>query len=393
MRRERLRLAVLATHPIQNHAPWYRALSEGAELHVFFSLIPRPEEQAVDFGGAFSWDVPLLEGYQWSELPAVRGRRALGRFLGLWSRDLGIALGRFAPDVVVLTGWNALPLLQGLSAAVRLGLPTVVRGDSNALRPRSARNRAAHAALFACYDAFVSVGKANRALYEGSGVPPERIFDGGHPVDEEHFLRLASRELPPRERAREDWGISEDALCFLFAGKLQLKKRPLDFVGALTRAAGKLPSGAIHGLVVGSGELEDEVRAAARAGRAPVTFTGFLNQSEIGRAYAAADVLVLPSDWGETWGLVVNEAMLFGRPAIVSDRVGCGSDLVLEGVTGSVFPFGNVEALADRMVRMASERSRTERMGTEASERIRAHSPGRCAWATLAAARFAREGV
>ena len=40
-----------------------------------------------------------------------------------------------------------------------------------------------------------------------------------------------------------------------------------------------------------------------------MTFAGFLNQSEIPRAYVAADCIVLPSDYGETWGLVVNEAM------------------------------------------------------------------------------------
>jgi glycosyltransferase involved in cell wall biosynthesis len=47
--------------------------------------------------------------------------------------------------------------------------------------------------------------------------------------------------------------------------------------------------------------------------------------------------------------LVINEAMACGVPAVVSDGVGCGPDLIQEGATGSVFPLGNVPALADSL--------------------------------------------
>jgi len=65
--------------------------------------------------------------------------------------------------------------------------------------------------------------------------------------------------------------------------------------------------------------------------------------------YAAADVIVLPSDGLETWGLAVNEAMACGLPAVVSDAVGCGPDLVEQGVTGAVFPVAQIALLAAAM--------------------------------------------
>jgi glycosyltransferase involved in cell wall biosynthesis len=99
------------------------------------------------------------------------------------------------------------------------------------------------------------------------------------------------------------------------------------------------------------------------SGRVPVRFTGFLNQSEIAKAYIAADMLVLPSDGGETWGLVVNEAMCCGRPCIVSDQVGCGPDLVQSGQTGAVFPLGDVDALAKLMVAFAGDEKLLQQMG------------------------------
>ncbi|MEC8209146.1 MAG: glycosyltransferase, partial [Verrucomicrobiota bacterium] len=63
---------------------------------------------------------------------------------------------------------------------------------------------------------------------------------------------------------------------------------------------------------------------------------------------AVADCAVLPSAFGETWGLVVNEAQIFGLPVIVSDRVGCFPDLVTPK-TGRVFPSGDESALVDAL--------------------------------------------
>jgi glycosyltransferase involved in cell wall biosynthesis len=63
--------------------------------------------------------------------------------------------------------------------------------------------------------------------------------------------------------------------------------------------------------------------------------------------------VVLPSEYGETWGLVINEAMATGLPAIVSDRVGCARDLVVDGKTGAVTPFGEPSAIARMLVAFA----------------------------------------
>jgi len=83
------------------------------------------------------------------------------------------------------------------------------------------------------------------------------------------------------------------------------------------------------------------------------------------QAYVAADALILPSDGGETWGLVVNEAMSCGLPCIVSDHVGCGPDLIHSGLTGDIFPLGNVDSLRDLILGYASRRSVIEQMRTK----------------------------
>jgi glycosyltransferase involved in cell wall biosynthesis len=83
---------------------------------------------------------------------------------------------------------------------------------------------------------------------------------------------------------------------------------------------------------------------------------------------------VLPSDGGETWGLVVNEAMACGLPCIVSDKVGCGPDLIARDETGTIYPVGDVDALAKAMSRMAADPVALAAMGARAQEKIGGHS-------------------
>ena len=100
------------------------------------------------------------------------------------------------------------------------------------------------------------------------------------------------------------------------------------------------------------------VRSRASCARSRPSFgvdlklVGFLNQTELGEAYAIADCLVLPSDYPETWGLVVNEALATGLPCVVSDAVGCAPDLIRDGESGYVYPLGNVEALAAALAKV-----------------------------------------
>ena len=79
-----------------------------------------------------------------------------------------------------------------------------------------------------------------------------------------------------------------------------------------------------------------------------VYFMGFQNRNDLCDFYALADILVLPSN-RETWGLVVNEALSFSLPVVVSDQVGAGVDLVIPDQNGYIFPAGDIPALADQI--------------------------------------------
>jgi len=387
-----IRVAVFATHPIQYHAPLFRGLAQhdGISLKVYYALLPDRRQQGVGFGIPFSWDIPLLEGYAWEALVNTAGNPGLKGFFNSSTPYIKEALSKERPDVALITGWQSLPLLQALWSCKRLGIPMIIRGESNSMKHRPGWTRLAHKLLLSNYSAYLTIGKSNRDFYLGYGIPGERLFPCGYFVDNERFSRSREQLLPEREHIRKKWGIGKDAVCFVFSGKLEPKKCIMDLLKAFEKARKAAPD--IHLLVAGTGELMGQARQFAAETELPVSFAGFLNQSEIISAYVAGDCLVLPSDFGETWGLVVNEAMVCGLPAIVSDRVGCGRDLVENGVTGFIVPFGNIEALADRIVETASDSDRRRQMGSNAEEKIKHYSVEKAVEGTLDAIAYVTDG-
>ena len=381
------RVLVVATHPIQYQVPLFQALArqDAIDFSVLFMQLPDAAQQGVGFGVAFNWDIPLLEGYQWQQVPDLRGKGGLRGFFASRIHRPGALLRSLKPDVVLLTGWQAWPLVQMLAAARWQGVPVLMRGESNALRQRPWAARLLHRLLLGQCQAFLTIGQGNQAFYRGYGIPEDRLFSAPYYVDNVRFAASAASLAPQREVRRRQWQIPEKAVCFLYAGKLEPKKCILDVLEAL-RLAVQRGGTPLHLLVVGTGALMPQAQALVAQHGLPVTFAGFLNQTEMPAAYVAADCLVLASDFGETWGLVVNEAMACGRPALVSDRAGCGPDLITEGKTGEIFPFADVQALSDRMAALALDRDKLAAMGAHARARVeQGYSVERAVAGTLAA--------
>jgi glycosyltransferase involved in cell wall biosynthesis len=142
---------------------------------------------------------------------------------------------------------------------------------------------------------------------------------------------------------RRRLGIGIDTKVVLFAGKLVSFKRPLDVVraAALLKSTGRK----IEVVVAGAGILREEMEKAVKDTNVQTHFLGFCNQTEMPKIYAASDVLVLPSDGRETWGLVANEAIACGRPVVLANTVGSALDLAADRWAGRVFPMGDIAAL------------------------------------------------
>jgi glycosyltransferase involved in cell wall biosynthesis len=110
-------------------------------------------------------------------------------------------------------------------------------------------------------------------------------------------------------------------------------------------------------LFVGAGELEPELRDTARVLEKErgiqTIFAGFINQSKLPAYYLASDTVVLPSRRaGETWGLVVNEALHAGCGIVISEAVGCYRDFGSWERVRTI-PVGDSAALASALDQLA----------------------------------------
>jgi glycosyltransferase involved in cell wall biosynthesis len=342
------------------------------DLHVFYAHRATAQDQAIaGFGVPFEWDVDLLEGYNYSWLPNHSRRPGVEGFFGCDTPSIRAELGKGTFDAVLVNGWNLKSYWQAVGAARAHNVPVMVRGDSQLLTPRNPLKKAVknivYPLLLRAFDAFLSVGSRNTEYLTSYGISPERIFRVPHCVDND-FFRLGALSAGSTASQRSLYSIPEDATVFLFVGKFLPRKRPLDVLKALDKLKQNYPDAC--GLFIGTGPLEEVMRAHAVAHGTPCSFGGFLNQSQIGSAYALSDSLVLSSNGQETWGLVVNEAMACGKPAIVSDAVGCVPDLVIEGQTGFSYHEGDVEQLAECMGKLVGDPKLREYMSHQAQNRI-----------------------
>jgi glycosyltransferase involved in cell wall biosynthesis len=379
------RIGALLTHPVQYYAPLFRELAArpGVELEVLYAHRPTAREQGADFGVDFAWDVDLTSGYahEFLENRATAGRGT--GFRGYDTPGVGdrVRSGRF--DRFLVFGWHALTYWQAMTACWRADVPVLVRGDSQLgtgdRGARGAAKRLIYPRFVGRFAACLATGTRSAAYFRHYGA--RSVVRSPHFVDNAAFARSAT-EIGS-EGARAAFGIAPDQFVVLFAGKLVNRKRPLDVVEAAVRSGRRVTV-----LVAGDGALRGECEAAAAGARAAgvqVVFAGFLNQSRIPAAYAAADCLSLPSNDSETWGLVVNEAMACGIPAVVSAAVGCSPDLVVDGETGYVHPDGDVAAMASLFGRLADDRARTRSMGARARALAERYTPAAAADGVLSA--------
>lgn len=368
----RRRLAIIISHPIQYYAPLYQRLAqrEDVAIKVFFTW--HAGQAAVEdrgFKAPVAWDIPLTEGYEFELVRNVSSAPGTHRFFGLKNPSLVERVMIWQPDVVHITGWAWLSHLMALRALSKKGIPTLFRGDSHLLDTRQSGprwwvKRALLKRVFSWPTAFLVTGAANRAYYEAFGVVSDRLFPCPHSIDVSRFAEPAEALEKEADRWRQQLGIARNRRVLLFAGKFEQKKRPVE----LMRAVQALTNVEIVLVMVGSGELETEVKAFAAANPDCFRVLPFQNQSRMPVVYRLGDLFVLPSVFGETWGLAVNEALACGRPVLVSDRVGCAADLV-DSSCGWVFSWADRSALVRALTEIPESRNKLLEMGRNAMKR------------------------
>jgi len=369
--RSQIRLAVVVSHPIQYYAPLYQRLAqrEDVTVKVFFTWhAGKVPVQDVGFGVPVAWDIPLTDGYDFELVPNVASDPGTHHFGGLSNPTLVDHISAWRPDVVHVTGWAWRSHLLAMRAFYKRGVPILFRGDSHLLgRTRKGPGwwlkRALLRQVFSWPAGFLVVGKANQAYYEAFGVRSDRIYYCPHSIDVHRFAEPKDAFEAEAARWRLELGITPDQCVLLFAGKFDCNKRPLELMEAVHAS----PDPRLVLVMVGSGELDAEVRTLANTDPERFRVLPFQNQSRMPVVYRLGDLLVLPSV-SETWGLAINEALACGRPVLASEGVGCAAD-VIDASCGRIFSWANPSSLSTSLHEMTWDLQRLRSMRDPAAKR------------------------
>jgi len=151
------------------------------------------------------------------------------------------------------------------------------------------------------------------------GIPREKLHLTAHWTRPEFMPRTLSR-------AQVFPGVTENAKILLFAGRLSAEKGLRDLPEVLAGIRRRCPEAVLA--FAGTGPMMDELKAKIH----DAIFLGWMGPAALAEAFAAADLLLLPS-WFDTFSCVLLEAMACGLPAVAYDTKG-PRDLILNGVCG-----------------------------------------------------------
>lgn len=338
------RLAIITTHPIQYNAPLFRLLAERRKIEVkVFYTWSQSKEEVYDarFGLKRSWDIPLLDGYDYTFVHNRSRHPDSNHFFGIINPDLLQQLKKYQPDAILVYRWSVYSHLK-LMQCIK-GPRLFFRGDSHLQNKGTGVKEWLKTQLlkfvYRKVDKAFYVGSHNRNYYSKYGLKDEQLIAAPHAIDNQRFSSC-NEEWELRAAAeRKELQVPADAFVFLYAGKFYALKQ-LDI---LINAFKKLKGDHYRLLLYGNGEQENELKELAKNDKR-IVFSPFKNQSDMPLVYRTGDVFVLPSK-SETWGLSVNEAMACGRPAIVSRQCGCAPELIIESKTGFSFEAGNENEL------------------------------------------------
>lgn len=331
---QKKRLAIVSTHPIQYNAPLFRVLAQSGsiELKVFYTWSQAKDSVAdKEFGKEIKWDIPLLDGYDYEFIENI-SQKPKQTFGGLVNPGLIPAIENWQPDALLIFGWNFSSHFKTMRY-FHGKIPVWFRGDSTLLdeKPglKTIVRRIVLRYVYSFIDRAFYVGQNNKDYFLAHGLKNCQLTFAPHAIDNARFGDPKAHH--EGRKWRRELGYKDDEIVMVFAGKIYHVKNIVSFSNQFTEYISQKYDSKLRLLVIGNGEQESQLIEHPYIKRLP-----FQNQSKMPEIYNIGDIVILPSI-SETWGLAINEAMAAGKPVIVTKKVGCARDLVIEGKTGFYF--------------------------------------------------------
>jgi glycosyltransferase involved in cell wall biosynthesis len=233
-------------------------------------------------------------------------------------------------------------------------------------------------------DAFVSNSNAGKKyLMEVLNVPEDKIFTRTYLVpDAGALLKRLDQTQPPNLQLKHP--------IFLYVGRITARKgiKTLLEACAILKSQGYVDYSL---LIVGKGDQREELEAfiKERDFEEQVIWAGWVEYGNLGSYFQQADVFVFPT-FEDVWGMVVPEAMVFGKPVLCSNGA-ASCELIVSGENGYIFEPSSAKELADKMQIFIDNPDLIESMGERSRQIISQKTPETAAKAYVEVTSFLRK--
>lgn len=280
-----------------------------------------------------------------------------------------ISLFQFAPDVIFTSSfslWTLLALL--LKFLGRWKVVITYDGSSPTYDYRNSPFRLFFRRIMTWLaDAFITNSQAGKAyITEVLGAAESQVFAQPYEVPDPEAMKISSKTDQNILHYRKP--------IFLFIGQI-IHRKGLQY---LLEACALLKAKGISGytlLVLGTGHQQEKFQALSKSHGLEeyVRWIGHVNYEHLSTYFSNADVFVFPT-LEDTWGMVVLEAMSFGKPVLCSKWAGT-AEMIVEGENGYVFNPYQPEVLAELMAQFVAQPNLAGEMGNKSQLIVEPHNP------------------
>lgn len=363
-KRKKYKVAMVAPVPFYYQVPLFQLLAKSSEFYFKVYFCSNATISGIDVEKMYNTKNKFLDkeyfltGYNFKFLKNYPLMSSfLSSPLGLINFGIWKEIRDNKYDVVILQAWNNLTWIIAIFACLIYKTDFVFFTDANILE-ESLRSRKKiffkkyflEKFIFKKAKGFLSTSFVNESLYKAYGVPKEKMVSLHYSYGYEDFLKQAQNFSFKRNELRNYFGVLEKDFVLLFVGRLMENKNLFNLLEAFSKVDCKNKKLFIVGDGVERKAIEKRIKDLNLK---EVKLFGFQDRYSISKFYCVADGFVLPSI-DEPWGMVVNEAMCFSLPVIVSDKVGSGVELIINNYNGLIFSPNNIVELTNLIKKLVS---------------------------------------
>ncbi|MEA2109699.1 MAG: glycosyltransferase family 4 protein, partial [Pseudomonadota bacterium] len=210
-------------------------------------------------------------------------------------------------------------------------------------------------------DHYIAISKKIKDVMVADGIPGQHISVAHSGIDLERFATT------PPDHLIQEFNLSKDDPIIVNIAHLAWVKGQTHLIKAIPQVLVRVPNARFF--IVGGGELLAELQALASSLDIDrnLTFTGF--RDDVGAFYQLADIVVM-SSIQEGLGTAVIDALALAKPVVASNAGGI-PEIIENGVTGTLVPPADPQALAEGIIAYLANPERARQIGLQGQQKVR----------------------